>query len=223
MELRTAIRERRSIRQFLGEPVPRELIEEILQDARYAPSWGNTQPWEIFAVTGKALEAFRTANRESLLQGIPTAPEAPMPQAWPEALKKRYTGTGRVVLEAQSIAREDKQARLDYAVRMFSIFDAPVLLILCTDRSLPEGYSMLDCGLLLQTICLLARDRGLGSCILACSVSYPDLIRRLLPVREEQRIVMGVALGWPDEDAPLNRFPRERAGLGEIVTWVSGS
>ncbi|NPU86213.1 MAG: nitroreductase [Syntrophaceae bacterium] len=223
MELRTAVRERRSIRQFRREAVPRELIEEILQDARYAPSWGNTQPWEIFVVTGEALEAFRSGNRESLLKGVPMASEAPMPQEWPETLKSRYTGTGRSVLEAQSIPREDKQARLDYALRMFSLFDAPALLILCTDRSLPEGYAMLDCGLLLQTICLLARDRGLGSCILACSVGYPDLIRKLLPVREEQRIVMGAALGWPDDDSPLNRFPRERAELGEIVTWVSAS
>lgn len=223
MELRTAVRERRSIRQFRREAVPRELIGEILQDACYAPSWGNTQPWEIFVVTGEALEAFRSGNRENFLKGVPAVPEAPMPQEWPEALKRRYTGTGRIVLEAQSIPREDKQARLDYAVRMFSLFDAPVLLILCTDRSLPEGYAMLDCGLLLQTICLLARDRDLGSCILACAVSYPDMIRKLLPVRKEQRIVVGVVLGQPDDEAPLNRFPRERADMGEIVTWVSGS
>ncbi|MGV8081394.1 MAG: nitroreductase [Syntrophales bacterium] len=223
MELRTAVRERRSIRQFRGEAVPRKVIEEILQDARYAPSWGNTQPWEIFVVTGKTLENFRTGNRENFLKGVPVAPEAPMPQEWPEALKRRYTGTGRSVLEAQSIPREDKQARLDYAVRMFSLFDAPVLLVLCTNRSLPEGYAMLDCGLLLQTICLLAHDRGLGSCILACAVSYPDLIRKLIPVREDQRIVVGAILGLADQDAPLNRFPRERADQGEIITWVSGS
>ncbi|PKN34790.1 MAG: hypothetical protein CVU61_07025 [Deltaproteobacteria bacterium HGW-Deltaproteobacteria-19] len=67
MELRTAVRERRSIRQFRREAVPRELIGEILQDACYAPSWGNTQPWEIFVVTGEALEAFRSGNRENFL------------------------------------------------------------------------------------------------------------------------------------------------------------
>lgn len=223
MELPAVVKARRSIRQFKKESVPRALIEEILRDARYAPSWGNTQPWEIFVVTGETLEAFREGNRERFLQGMPVAPEAPMPQEWPESLKKRYMGTGRSVLEAQSIPREDKQARLDYAVRMFSLFDAPVLLVLCTDGRLPEGYAMLDCGILLQTVCLLATNRGLGSCILACAAGYPDLIRKILPVRADQRIVVGAVLGWPDEEAPLNRFPRERADLEEIVTWVGES
>jgi nitroreductase len=220
MELRTAVLERRSIRQFRKEAVPRGVIEEILRDARYAPSWGNTQPWEIFVVTGAALETFRTGNRERFLGGVPVAPEAAMPQEWPESLKKRYMGTGRSVLLAQSIPREDKQARLDYAMRMFSLFDAPVLLVLCVDGRLPEGYAMLDCGLLLQTICLLGWERGLGSCILASSVGYPDLLRELLPIRADRRIVVGAAFGRPEGDAPLNRFPRERAGLEEIVTWV---
>jgi nitroreductase len=223
MELRTAVLERRSIRRFRKEPIPREVLEDILRDARYAPSWGNTQPWEIFVVTGAPLEAFRAGNRERFLAGTPVAPEAPMPQEWPPALKSRYMGLGRNVLEAQSIPREDKQARLDYAVHMFSLFDAPALLVLCTARNLPEGYAMLDCGILLQTICLLAQDRGLGSCILACSVSYPELIREILPVRDDQRIVMGVVLGRADLDAPINRFPRERASLGDTVTWVEGT
>ena len=56
MELQEAIRGRRSIRHFLPKPVSKKIIEEIIADTLWAPSWGNTQPWEIVAVTGEPLQ-----------------------------------------------------------------------------------------------------------------------------------------------------------------------
>jgi nitroreductase len=52
MELREAVRNRRSIRHFLAKPVPEEMVRDIIADALWAPSWGNTQPWEIVVVSG---------------------------------------------------------------------------------------------------------------------------------------------------------------------------
>ncbi|HEX7539113.1 MAG TPA: nitroreductase family protein, partial [Syntrophales bacterium] len=66
MELETAIRGRRSIRKFRPDAIPRKLLEELLETARWAPSWGNTQPWEIYVITGAPLEAFRKANVASM-------------------------------------------------------------------------------------------------------------------------------------------------------------
>jgi nitroreductase len=51
MELKTVVKERRSIRRFSAEEVPQDLIFEILEAARWAPSWGNTQPWDLYVVS----------------------------------------------------------------------------------------------------------------------------------------------------------------------------
>jgi len=78
---------------------------------------------------------------------------------------------------------------------------------------------MLDIGAILQTVCLLAHARGLGSCILAASIHYPALIREIIPIPETQAIIIGAAIGYPDTEAPVNQFARDRENLDEITTW----
>lgn len=221
MELKDAITGRRSIRKFKPDAIEKKVLTEILEDCRWTPSWGNTQPWELFVLTGPALEKFRKASTEKMESGGSFSPEVPMPEEWPEHMKKRYAGLGRVVLTAQGIAREDKAARVQFYKEMHAFFGAPCLVIAAVPKDTRLEYAMLDIGLILQTLCLAAYDRGIGSCIMAVTVGYPDLLREVLPVPADRRIIMGVALGYPDTDFPLNRFPRERAKLEDFVTWVS--
>ena len=70
MDVKTAIRERRSIRKFRSEEVPQDIIREILEEARWAPSWGNTQAWEFLVVAGKKLERFQQANCVEKLEKV---------------------------------------------------------------------------------------------------------------------------------------------------------
>lgn len=51
METLEAIKTRRAIRHFKKDPVPPELIEKMLEAARWAPSSANTQPWEFIVIT----------------------------------------------------------------------------------------------------------------------------------------------------------------------------
>jgi len=220
MDARTAVRERRSIRKFKPDEVSEKIIREILEDARWAPSWGNTQPWEIYVVIGEALKRFREANCQKLLEGVSPSPEIKMPETWPEVLKRRYTEVGKSVLTSLAIPREDQQERLQYSAGMYSFFHAPCLILFCIDKTLVVEYAMLDVGLILQTICLLAHDRGLGTCILAASVRYPDVLRELLKIPENKSLVIGVALGYPDRDSPVNHFARQRTTLDDLVTWL---
>jgi len=221
MELQEAIHNRRSIRQFLAKPVPEELIREIIADSLWAPSWGNTQPWEIVVVTGEKLDEFKKKNEEALLAGQAAQTDIPMPQVWPDAYLNRYKNLGQGVLSALDIARQDKEARLRHFGRMFGLFDAPALILLTVDKELSLEYALLDVGIYLQTFCLLAHDRGLGTCIMAVTVSYADLVRELFCVPDTKRIVMGVILGWPDPEAPVNHFDRQRGSLDEFVRWVN--
>lgn len=220
MQVREVILQRRTIRRFLPEPVPGDILREVLSEALWAPSWGNTQPFEVVVATGDPLERFREENERALREGRTSNPDIPMPEHWPELYQARYRDVGRSVLQALEIPRGDSQARLDYYAQMFSLFGAPALVVVTISRQIAVEYAMLDVGLFLQTLCLAAEDRGLGTAILAASVRYPEIVRRHLSIAEDRRIVMGVAVGRPDSDAPVNRFPRTRAPLEQMVRWV---
>ncbi len=220
MELEAAVRGRRSIRKFISKKIPGLLIDEILDAARWAPSWGNTQPWEFYVLTGEPLAAFKEAGKRMLDAELASSPDVPMPEAWPPALKGRYNELGKSLLDMMGIRREDRDARNQLYARMADLFDAPCLIVACIPRDVLVEYAMLDTGLAVQTICLLAHDKGLGTCIMAAVVRYPELLRKIASIPEDRRIVVGIALGYPDPDYPLNRFERKRAEAREIIHWV---
>jgi nitroreductase len=223
MDVTTTIKERRSIRCFKPDEVPQNIIREIIEVARWAPSWGNAQTCEFYVVTGETLKKFKNANCQRNIDGVPFSTEIQIPgrpDVWPESMKKRYMDLGKSVLTSLSIAREDTEARNKYYTNMFNLFGAPCLILTCLDRSLSLEYAMLDVGLISQTICLLAHERGLGTCMLAASIGYPKLLRELLPIPENKIIVIGTTLGYPNWNSPVNHFERERATIDELVTWV---
>jgi nitroreductase len=220
MELAAAIRERRSIRKFKPQDVPKSIITEILEEARWSPSWGNTQPWYLYVLTGKTLARFKEMNLQKTLAGEAISSDVPMLENWPAAIKARYVELGKVVLTVQGIKREDKEARAEYYQSMVSAFDAPCLIFACIARDNLVEYQMLDIGLITQTICLIAHDKGLGTCIMAAAARYPAEIRKITAIPDDKRIIAGIALGYPDLSFPLNNIERERAKLTEFVHWV---
>ncbi len=56
MNILEAIRSRRSIRSFKPTPVSKRILEEVLDNSRWAPSGSNTQPWEFAVLGGKVME-----------------------------------------------------------------------------------------------------------------------------------------------------------------------
>ncbi|MGA9109718.1 MAG: nitroreductase family protein [Smithella sp.] len=220
MELVAAIRGRRSIRKFKSQDVPQNILTEILEIARWSPSWGNTQPWDLYILTGNTLAKFKEMNLKQTLAGASTASDVPMLTNWPDAMKARYGELGKVVLSAQGIKRDDKEARDKYYQDMVSVFDAPCLILACISRDNLVEYQMLDIGLIAQTICLAAYDKGLGTCLLAAAARYSAEIRKIAAMPEDKKIVVGIALGYPDPSFPLNNFERDRAKLTEFVHWM---
>jgi nitroreductase len=220
MELAAAIKGRRSIRKFKPQDVPKSVITEVLEEARWSPSWGNTQPWDLSVLTGKTLAKFKEMNLKQTLAGAAIASDVPMLTNWPDAMKARYGELGKVVLSAQGIKRDDKDARDKYYQNMVSVFDAPCLILACISRDNLVEYQMLDIGLITQTICLAAYGNGLGTCLLAAAARFSAEIRKIAAIPDDKRIVVGIALGYPDPSFPLNNFERERAKLTEFVHWM---
>jgi nitroreductase len=127
---------------------------------------------------------------------------------------------GKVVLSIQGIKREDKEARDKYYQGMVRVFEAPCLILACISRDNLIEYQMLDIGLITQTICLAAHDKGLGTCIMAAAARYPAETRKIAAIPADKRIVAGIALGYPDLSFPLNKMDRERAKLTEFVHFA---
>jgi len=221
MDLEHAVYNRRSTRKFLKDSLPKKTIKEIIEKATWCPSWGNTQPWEVVVVTGSALEKLKNENRSAILSEKIPETDIPMPENWPFAMKKRYADVGKQVLESLSIKREDKKGRLEHYANMFYFFDAPALLLFTVDKQLAVEYAALDTGIFIQNICLLAHEKKIGTCVLAASIHFPDIVRRLCVISENKRLVMGIAMGYPDNSSPVNRFKRERICVDDFVTWAT--
>ncbi len=220
MQVSEALRNRKSIRAFIPKPVPKEVVAQILEEARWSPSWGNTQPWELVVVgqetTGRLTEELVAV----FSQRLPANPDVPMPDSFPDALKERYMACAAGLFGTMGIAREDKAARWAHMLNMTRAYGAPTLIYVLFKADLQVPYTMFDLGALTHAICLAAQARGLGTCIEAQLALYPEVVRRHLGLTEAHKIVVGIALGYPDLAAPANAFRTTRLEVGDFVTWV---
>lgn len=221
MELEAVLRGRRSIRAYRPEPVPEEDLHAILEQAFWSPSWRNIQPWKVWVVTGEALARFRAgvvaavARRDTPQLDLAHSVTA----QFPAACKARAEELFRARADALEAAGEPSDTGSGLA-RAAELFGAPCLLVFGFEDCLADPYAAYDTGALVQSVCLAAYDRGLGTCITATLVRYPAVLREVLPDISGVRFVVGVTLGYPEPDAAENTFPRTRAALDEIVTWV---
>ncbi|MDB2462320.1 nitroreductase family protein, partial [Alphaproteobacteria bacterium] len=130
---------RRSIRGYQDKPVPKALLEEVLTLAMRSPSSMNTQPWNFTVLTGAALDKIREGNTERNLAGVPHSREFRTGEAFVGQHRDRQVGVAKQLFAAMGIAREDKEARLDWVLRGFRQFDAPVCVIITYDRILASS------------------------------------------------------------------------------------
>jgi nitroreductase len=220
MDIEEAIRSRKSIRAFRPDPVPREVLEEILTLACRAPSTMNTQPWEFLVITGDVLKRIVEANVRALNSGIMIHPEHVI-TGWPDrsVYRRRQVEVARRIFRLMGIPREDKMKRAAWMERGFRFFDAPAAIIILTDTALTEAGPLMDIGAVMQTICLAALTHGLGTCIEDQGVMYPGNIREAVRIPETKRIVISLAIGYPDPDFPANRLESPREDIGNVVSW----
>ncbi|HQN53915.1 MAG TPA: nitroreductase [Novosphingobium sp.] len=220
MNVSEAVASRRSIRAFLDKPVDREVLARVLAKAQRSPSGGNTQPWNVIVLTGDPLAALLARVAEVIPQGL--AAYSPEYNVYPPELdgayQQRRFGVGDAMYAALNIPREDKASRLKWFARNFQAFGAPVLLLLHTKRYMgPPQWA--DMGMWLQTVSLLLREEGLDSCMQEAWAVYTKQIRESVEIPDDHIFFCGMAIGWGDREAPINRFEVPRAGIEEVVTW----
>ena len=212
---------RRSIRGYLDKPVPRALIEEILEMAMRSPSSMNTQPYHFHVITGEPLDRIRKGNTERILAGEPDSREFRKGRPFEGVHRDRQVGCAIQLFEAMGIGRDDKAARQDWVLRGFRQFDAPVCVIITYDRELAEADdTVFDCGAVTTALVNAAWSKGLGCVINSQGIMQSPVVREHAAIPEDQVIMKAVAMGWPDPDFPANPVKITRRTVEEAARFV---
>ena len=219
MDLVEAIKARKSIRGYKTDPVPQEILREILEVATRAPSADNSQPWEITVISGKVLKAIAEANVEALNSGRPIAPDVTH-KPYEGIYRNRQIEVGKKIFELMDIPREDKEKRKAWILRGFRFFDAPAAFILAADESLDPTRAASDIGGIAQTICLVAQKYGLGTCIVSQGMLYADIVKQVTKIPKNKKIYWCIPIGYPDWNFPANQIKTEREPLQVNTTWL---
>jgi len=219
MTVTDAISQRAAVREFTRQTVDEELVREILLWAGKSPSGSNVQPWKVYAVAGAVKDQLCQAVLAKATES-PTGdrPDIPVyPPGLAEPWRSRRGDCGELMYSALGIDREDKQARFEQGGKNMFFFGAPVGLIVTMDRSLCESQ-ILDVGLFVQNIMLLAQERGLATCPQAFWTMWSGVIREVLAIDENEMVMVGLSLGYAAVDAPINHLSQSRLPIEQYAS-----
>lgn len=225
---------RRSTRDFLPTPIPRETIDAILTDAMTAPSWSNTRPYMVAVATGEVRDRISTellrrweVARKALNgtwwdkilfafrgDALPSS-DYHVYRPYPKDLLPRSQKIGRELYTHLGIPRGDRDARDAQWARNFDLFGAPAALFIFTHKGLPT-YSASDAGLFMENLMLSAHARGLGTCAEGALAIWSTPVKKEFDVPKNYKLLCGIALGYPSGDS-ANTFQAERLPISDIT------
>ncbi|MFT5612419.1 MAG: nitroreductase [Polaribacter sp.] len=213
-------RSRKSARGFLDKPITKEVVNEIIDAAKWAPSSYNTQTWRVHAVAGDVLDKIREGNTKNTLAGKPHVRDFPYKEEYLGENRQRQIDVAIQLFEAMGIGREDKDQRMDWMLRGFRQFDAPVSLVLTYDKSLePAAITQFTLGSLAYGIVLAAWERGIGCVINGQGIMQSDVVHQHANIPDNEAIMICIAMGYPDESFPANDVRSTRVDNSEFVTY----
>lgn len=213
------MRGRFSARAFRPDPVSEHVLARILELAQCAPSWCNTQPWQLIITRGAGTERLRHALYAHARSGVPAMPDFPFPLAYEGVYRERRKICGVQLYQSVGIGREDRDAAAEQSLENFRFFGAPHLAILTTEAKLGM-YGLLDCGLYIQSFMLAAVDSGVQCIAQAALAAYAPFVRACLDIPESRRVVCGISFGYADTAHPVNGYRTERAGVDDFLRLV---
>ena len=221
MEFDEVVLGRRSIRGFKSDPIPKDLLREIVELAGRAPSSMNTQPWYLHAVSGAALERIREGNTERNLAGVPASREIRMHGAYEGLHRERQKDIAVQLYDSMGIEWTDKARRQDWVLRGFRQFDASVSVVVTFDKDLVENdIAIFDCGAVVNCLVNAAWSKGVGCVINGQGIAQSPVIREHARIPDNQVIMSCVAMGFADERFSANDVVSRRRPVDEVVTFL---
>lgn len=225
-----AVGVRKSVRAFTSRPVDRSLLERLLAVASRAPSGANTQPWKVYVLQGAARDGLvetvcaahdvLAADPARMMQQFKQAYDY-YPKEWFDPYLQRRRDNGLGLYRVLGIGKDDTSAMHRQHQRNFRFFDAPVGLMFTVDRRMGTG-ALLDMGMFMQNIMVLARAHGLATCPQAAWIGFSDLVLRHLGSDDKEMLVCGMAVGYADECAPVNTYEAPRESVDNFTVWLDG-
>jgi nitroreductase len=219
MEFNEVLRSRRSIRAFKPDPVPLNVLKEVISQCVWAPSWANTQPWEFVVAGGSKLQEI--IKQWIAKNGERAYPDIARPPEFPEVYLNR-------IQKARSAGPPaSKEEMHKHMVDSWSHYYAPAVIYIMIDKSFfytsrgTNVWSLYDCGAVAQNIGLIAANLGLGTVEQAQAVTYPDILRNVLGTPESKLFAIGIAIGYPDWENPALKVPRStREPVENIARFI---
>lgn len=232
--LSSLIRSRRSVRDFRPDPIPADVLDAVLADANWAPTWSNTQPYRVAIASGELRDRIAmqlcdnfdqamAAQKNGLLgklkllltrRGLPDG-DLDTQFQYPDELQPRRRETGHGLYALLDIERKDSGARERQMRRNFEFFGAPTALFLFAHKGLRE-FSVLDAGIWLQTLMLSAHAHGLATCAQGALATWAGPVRDAFSVPPSYRLICGVSIGYASQH-PVNRYNPGRADARALL------
>lgn len=215
MKIEEAIKNRHATRIFLADkPVKKSDLEEIVALAQKAPSWVDSQPWHVYAATGKTLTALKKQHLANVQAGKKSNPD------WATMHRQDWAAFPR-----ENMARQSKdsssmwqKANRDHDEVETALFDAPLVCYLTIPKQTPL-WSVYDLGAFAQTLMLAAESKGISSVAAYELVRFPADVRAILGIPQDEILGIGIALGYEDKDSPVNAFRSHRVSVDKVLTF----
>lgn len=221
MEFQDLMFERRSIRGYKPDPVPRKLLDEIIGVAAQSPSSMNTQPWNVHVVAGEVLDRIRQGNTEQMIATGKPDREIRGHGRYEGDHRERQKRVAAQLFEAAGIGWDDKAQRQDWTMRGFRQFDAPVSVVVTIDGELAgDTVAHFDCGAATYGLVLAATSKGLGCVINGQGIMQSSVVREHANIPDDEVIMTCVAMGYPDTDFVANDVISRRAANDDVVNFV---
>jgi nitroreductase len=220
------IKSRKSVRSYTSQDVPIELIREILEVSSRSPSGSNTQPWNVYVLKGTSKETlskniiteFEKETAEERKRKI--LPFQYSPLKWIQPYTNRRVEIAEKMYTALEIEYEDTVKRQEHYRSNFRFFGAPVGLLFTMDSRLASG-SLLDYGMFLENIMLLAQNYGLATCSIGFFSEYPNPIVETLKLNNNELVLCGMAIGYENIESPVNHLQTPRVSVDSFASFLS--
>jgi nitroreductase len=183
MELKQALRERRSIRKFTEQPVARELLDKLLKEALWAPSGTNTQPWKFVVLRGESFQK---------LLGLSVG----------------LTGAIDAELKAKNFNEKMRALVKGYFKNLGGAGTAVICLSKASADSLDDISNMASCAAALYNFLLLAHEAGLATCWMTGYLKAEEQLLQLLGIQGYKLIGL-TPVGYADQTPPVPKRKHE--------------
>ena len=197
MEFSQVVANRHSVRDFTDQPVSREDLVDVVRTAQQAPSWVNSQPWRVYAATGRTLEEIKKRHAADVAAGRKGASDLPVMSRTEWSLATQ----ANMAALAERIGSDLGDAASEFPAAQARMFNAQAVLYITIPTGSPL-WSFHDLGAFTAMIAL---------------VMYPDEVREAMGIGADEIVAVGIALGHP-ADSALAAFAPNRVDVDEILT-----